>query len=199
MLKKTGVNRFIGFGVILLSLSLGATGLKTVWAEDNDEYEVSDVLLKALPLSKHTLADGIGQVTKGTETAISAKFEMDDKGKLSLSVYTAEKGLTQDAEHNTFKEISGSSDTEAWNPETEIIKEGEDLENAKEQLKVLSTAKFSLLDFIAKAEKDQPGTVLSIMPEFEDGKNVCELRILSQGKIVEIHYDVVTGEKANMD
>ena len=81
----------------------------------------------------------------------------------------------------------------------EIIKEGEDLQAAKEQLKVLATSKLSLLDLIAKAEKDQPGTVLSAVPEVEGGKNVCEVRVLSQGKVTEIHYDVMTGEKANVE
>ncbi len=190
MWSKKEILRTIGVGVVVLSL--GILGLKTAMAEDMDEYQASDALLKALPSSKHTLADGISQAAQGGEKAVSAKFEMDD-GKLSLSVYTA------DAANNTFKEVAGDAEAATWSPQAEVIKEGEDLQNAKEQLKVLTGSKFSLLDFIAKAQKDQPGTVLSAIPEVEGGKSVCEVRIVSQGKVIEIHYDVTSGEKANVE
>src|SRR4029077_18984821 len=61
-------------------------------------------LIKALTQSKISLLDGLRQSTKGTEVPISAKFEFDDKGKLSLSVYTVEKGVATDAEKNVLKE-----------------------------------------------------------------------------------------------
>lgn len=52
-------------------------------------------LLKQLPNSKQTIAGAIRKVVKSPEEAISAKFELDDKGQLSLSIYTAEKGLAE--------------------------------------------------------------------------------------------------------
>ena len=49
-------------------------------------------LLNALPASKQSLAAGIQQAqAKPPETAISAKFEIDDKGRLALSVYTVSR------------------------------------------------------------------------------------------------------------
>ena len=63
--------------------------------EEEKEYEPADLaaLLALLPSSKLSLADGLKLASKGAESPISAKFELDDSKKLSLSVYTAEKGL----------------------------------------------------------------------------------------------------------
>src|SRR5262245_30835547 len=89
---------------ILTGLALVAAGMVALAGERAE----SD-LLTAVPSAKQTLAAGIRQSqTKAPEAAISAKFELDDKGQLSLSVYTAEKGLSVDAEHNVLKELSGS-------------------------------------------------------------------------------------------
>src|ERR1700676_4658126 len=72
-----------------------------------DSKEVAQ-LLKALPTSQHSLIAGIEQAAaKSPETAISAKFEMED-GKLSLSVYTAEKGPNVAADQNVLKELAGN-------------------------------------------------------------------------------------------
>ena len=109
-------------GLILGLLALGALSLQVAVAQEN-EY---GPLLKVLPNSKQQLADGIHQATKATEVPISAKFELDDNGKLSLSVYTAEKGLASDAENNVLKELSGSPESGQWSPEAEVFKEAFD-------------------------------------------------------------------------
>ena len=72
----------------------------------NDEETTG--FLQILNNSKVSMAEGVQQLTKGGEAAISAKYELDDNKKLSLSVYTAEKGLGADPEHNVLKEFSGS-------------------------------------------------------------------------------------------
>ncbi len=33
----------------------------------------------------------------------------------------------------------------------------------------------------------------------EGGQNVCEVRIVVQGNLVELHYDVTSGEKADVE
>ena len=60
-----------------------------------------------LPNAKITLVQGIKQVEAKYGPAIEAKFELDDEGALSLSVYPAAKGLKNDAEFNVFEEASG--------------------------------------------------------------------------------------------
>src|SRR2546425_9543397 len=58
-------------------------------AEDSKDTQA---LLEALGKSKLTVLDGVRQAAKGGAVPISAKFELED-GKLSLSVYTAGKGI----------------------------------------------------------------------------------------------------------
>ena len=86
-------SRFASNPVLALVMFL-ASGLVTpmTWAGDDADQAA---LLQALGNAKVSLADGLKQSTKGTAVPISAKFELDDKKQLSLSVYTAEKGQLQ--------------------------------------------------------------------------------------------------------
>src|SRR5450759_5419045 len=77
------------------ALLLGAgLGVNSVLAAESGRDQAA--LIKVLPQSKHSLMDGLRQATKPPEVPISAKFEFDDAGKLSLSIYTAEKGISVD-------------------------------------------------------------------------------------------------------
>jgi uncharacterized membrane protein YkoI len=150
-------------------------------------------LLKALPSSKQTLTAGITQAqAKSPEVSISAKFEMDDAGKLSLSVYTAEKGLAVDAEHNVLKELSGSP-AEKWAPQTEVFHDVPHVSRSAQQLAVMALSKLSLIDVVKKAEKDQPGTVYSVIPVFHGRRPVFAVRVATGGKSVSLSYDALTG------
>lgn len=158
------------------------------------EGHSDDGLLKALPGSKHTLAAGIQQAqAKAPEAAISAKFEMDDKGELSLSVYTVEKGLAVDAEHNVLKELSGSPSRTAWSPGVEVFQDVPHVARSAQQLAVMAVSPMSLLDVIRKAEKDQPGTVYSVIPVFRDRKPVFAVKVGSGGRTIPLWYDALTG------
>lgn len=153
-----------------------------------------DDLLSQLSKSKLTLAAGIQQLSKDPETAISAKFELEE-GHLSLSVYTVEKGLGADAEHNVLKEYAGSPEKDAWKPEAEVFKDIPHVSRASMQLTLISLSKFSLVDIIKKAEKDQAGTVYSIKPLIRDHKAVFVVLVADKGKSVELCYDLMSGEK----
>jgi hypothetical protein len=177
---------------IAVLLALSASGLWPVAAADKEDY---GKLLQALPMSKRTLADGIKQAAaKAPEVAISAKFELEE-GKLSLSVYTAEKGLGADAEHNLLKELAGSPEAAQWKPQVEVFKDVPHVSRASQQLTLMSHSKFSLLDILRKAEKDQPGTVFSIAPVLRDRKAQFVVLVASQGNVVELRYDLMTGER----
>jgi uncharacterized membrane protein YkoI len=174
----------------VLSLAVGVLlGLTMIGASPARGADADEALLKALPKSKHSLADGIKQVTKGSEVAISAKFELE-KGELMLSVYTAEKGLEQDAEHNVLKEFNGSATGKEWKPEIEVFKDVAHVARSAEQLTVVASSKMSLLDVIKKAEKQQPGTVFSVTPTVRKGKSVYVVLVASEGKAVELSFDV---------
>jgi hypothetical protein len=155
-------------------------------------------LIAALAKSKHTLADGVKQASsKFPEVAISAKLELEDegdKGDLSLSVYVAQKGLAVDAEHNVLQELAGGPESEKWMPETEVFKDVEHVSRSAEQLTIMALSKMFLADVIAKAGKDQPGTVYSVIPQMRDRKAVFVVLVADKDKSVELMYDALTGD-----
>ncbi len=181
---RTWVLALLGVGVLATGIALARPG----------EEEETTALLKELPKAKHTLSDGIRQAAaKAPAVAISAKFELDDNKKLSLSVYTAGKGLGGDAEENVLQEVVGSPEVEKWTTETEVFKDVEHVARSAQQLTLMALAPSSLLDVIAKAEKDHPGTVFSVKPKLEGRKARFEVIVAAGGKAQEYEYDLLTG------
>ena len=163
---------------------LGATALAAYSLRGDETAE----LVKALKASKHTLAEGIKQCSKSPQTALSAKFEFDDKGKLSLSVYAAGKGLEVAPDHNTLEELSGSPEQAAWTPETEVFKDVEHVARSAQQQTLLALTRLSLSDVVADVEKDTKGTVISITPVVEGRKGWFALKVLAGDKVTETKY-----------
>jgi hypothetical protein len=174
-----------------------ATGLALVTAQPSLAKDYADeeitALLKVLGNAKVSLADGVRQVSKGGEAAISAKFELDDNKKLSLSVYTAEKGLAEDAEHNVLKEYSGSPEQTPWAPEAEVFKDLEHVSRASGHLTLMALANHSLADFITMAQKQHKGTVFSAWPEGQNHRPVLVVLVADQGKANDYRYDLMSG------
>jgi len=189
-MKRSSIRWPIGAGLCLLAGLASARALVPVPASTRARAE--EALLKALPASKHTLAEGIQQVSKGTEAAISAKFEVED-GKLSLSVYTAGKGLGVSAERNQLQEYAGSPEAAAWKPEVEVFKDVEHVSRSSEQLTLMALSSTTLLDLIKKAEKDHPGTVYSVTPVVRDHKAAAVVLVADKDKSVELSYDLLSG------
>ena len=152
-----------------------------------------DELLKALPNSKHTLLEGIQQLGMAPEVPISAKFELED-GKLSLSVYTAGKGLAVDAEHNVLQEYAGSPEAAAWQPKVEVFKDVEHTARSSQQLTLMALAAASLSDVLKKVEKAQAGTAYSITPVLRGRKAQFVVLTAQNGRSVELVYDLLTGD-----
>src|SRR5437879_11617616 len=96
------------FPLIAAFVVAGSLGWQPARAE-GDSKELQAVA-QALGKSKLSLLAGIRQASQGSAKAISAKFELED-GKLSLSVYTAEKGLAVPAEKNVFQELRDRKST----------------------------------------------------------------------------------------
>jgi hypothetical protein len=182
--------RLLGISVTTATLALVAA--QPSLAKDYADEETT-ALLKVLGNAKLSLADGVRQVSKGGEAAISAKFELDDNKKLSLSVYTAEKGLTEDPEHNILKEYSGSPEQTPWAPEAEVFKDAEHISRASEHLTLMALAKHSLADFITMAQQQHKGTIFSAIPEVQNHRPVLVVLVAVQGKVNEYRYDLMTG------
>jgi hypothetical protein len=176
-------------------LLASAVMLFAVSAFAAETYKAADfaALLKELPKAKVSLADGVKQLSKAPETAISGKFELED-GKLSLSVYTVEKGLAVDAEHNVLKEYAGSPEKAPWKASAETFKDVEHVSRASMQLTLMTISSASLSDIIQQAGKDQKGTIFSAKPKSGDRKQFVEVLVADQGKVVVLRYDVLTGK-----
>jgi hypothetical protein len=177
-----------------LTLGVAVFGVTVTFLFASEEKgSQDDALLKALPRAKHTLADGIKQASKVPEAVISAKFELED-GKLSLSVYTVEKGLSTDAEHNVLKELAGNPEGSTWHPEVEVFKDVPHVSRASQQLTLVALSPLPILDIVKRAEKDHPGIVYSITPVLKDRKPIYVVLVADQGKSSEFHYDLMTGD-----
>jgi hypothetical protein len=184
--------RTVGVWGVAVFVVWSAGGVRSVGAAEKEEY---GKLLPTLSRSKHSLAAGIKMAAaKSPEAAISAKFELEE-GKLSLSVYTAAKGLGTDAEHNVLKELAGSPEATQWQPQTEVFKDVPHVARASQQLTLISLSKWSLLDILQRAEKDQPGTVFSITPVLRGRKAQFVVLVAAEGKVVELGYDLMTGAR----
>ena len=176
----------------LAALLLGA-GLAINSALAAESGHDQAALIKALPQSKLSLMDGLRQATKLPEVPISAKFEFDDAGKLSLSIYTAEKGVSVDPENNVLKELSGSPTEGKWTPGVEVFKDVPHVARSSEQLTLMSISRFTLLDIVAKTQKAHAGSVISVSPMVRDRKPVFVVLIADKGKVTEYRYGVSDG------
>jgi hypothetical protein len=176
-----------------LATSLGAFVLMaagTLRSETHDDL----ALCQEMTRTKASLAEGIRQASK-SETPISAKFEFDEHGKISLSVYTAAKGLIE-AESNVLKEWAGSPEGGQWRPKAETFKDVEHVARASEQLTLLSLTSKSLIEILGKAEQEQQlGSVYSITPLVRDKRPMFDVLFLQKGKVTEVKYDLFTGNK----
>src|SRR5467141_1471345 len=150
-----------------------------------DDSKDTKALLEALGKTKHTLIDGVRQAAKGGAVAISAKFELED-GKLSLSVYTAGKGLSVPPEQNVLQELSGSPEGKKWTPHVEVFKDVPHVARSSAQLTLMALGKSSLADIIARAQKAQSGTVFSVTPVIRNHQAVTEVLISDNGNVQKV-------------
>ena len=180
----------------LLGAALVATALVIAMPQSSlakQDAKETTALLQVLTNSKVGMAEGVQQLTKGGEAAISAKYELDDNKKLSLSVYAAEKGLGEDPEHNVLKEFSGSPEKAPWTPEAEVFKDIPHAVRASGHLTLMALAKHSLADFITMAQKQHKGKVFSAIPEVQNHRPVLVVLIADKDKVNEVRYDLETG------
>jgi len=184
-------------GALTVAAIVAAGAVVAAWAEDDDD-ESDEAAVKALATSKHTLAEGLRACSKDGGVPLSAKCEVGEdgaeKGKLMLSVYAAKKGLMDNPWKAGLTEIAGVATDDKWTTEDSPRKEGEDLAYAAQQETLLALTDVTLADVVAKAEKAQKGTVLSVHPELHSRKPVFAVHVVADGKVSELLYDLKTGE-----
>jgi hypothetical protein len=136
----------------------------------------------AIPLldtARVTLLQGIQQVQAKYGPVIEAKFELDDSGALSLSVYPATKGLRTNAEFNVFEEASGPATASPWKPSIEVFKDREHLTRSAFDLTVLQLSRINLATAVRRALAQQPGIPYWAIPTLRGRQPVIGVYILS--------------------
>jgi hypothetical protein len=149
-------------------------------------------LLKALPASKHTLVEAIQAIEKAGEAPTAAKFEYED-GALHLAVYSSAKGAKTDAEHNVLKEHKGDPLQAAWTPKVETFADVEHVSRAAEYHTLMELSPRSLLDIATKAQAE--GVPLWVIPYVSNGQPAFDVGLLKGGRLVQVQYGVLNGEK----
>jgi hypothetical protein len=109
--------------------------------------------------SQIRMSDALGMVEAQKGPVIEAKFELDDAGKLSLSIYPVGNGLAADPEHNTFFEVAGDPTLGTFAPETAAFADddAEHLLRSARDLTIVQAAALRLPDAVARAEAEVPG------------------------------------------
>src|SRR5262249_11711419 len=132
----------------------------------------------------------------GLGSTIEAKFELDDAGKLSLSIYTVGKGIDKDAERNTFQELSGDPTVTTWKPSVETFKvpDEEHLTRSARDLTIVQLAGSTLRGAVAIAEDAFPGGfVYWAIPTIRDTQPGYGVYVYAANKTV--HYLFVTASE----
>jgi len=122
---------------------------------------------KAVPLlgtAKISLVQGIKLVQAKYGPVIEAKFELDDSGALSLSVYPVTKGLRTNAEFNVFKEVSGPAAKSPWKQSVEVFKDREHLTRSSFDLTIMQLGSINLATAVQRALAEQPGIAYWAIP-----------------------------------
>lgn len=161
----------------------------TARAEDADE--ANPYLVKSLPRATVTLAQALSMV-KPPAVALSAKYEVGDRGRLSLSIYVAARGV-RDAKRTSLEEVSGDPLAAKWSPSTETLRNASDVSDATTQRQLLAATKLTLLKIARTARTDQPGRVFSVIPAVVAGKPKFVVLVLGpNSQVATMAYDLMT-------
>ena len=143
--------------------------------------------------SRISMADALRQIQPQYGPAIEAKFELDDAGKLSLSIYPTGHGIGLDSERNTFFELAGDPTASTYAPSLAefTVPDEEHLTRSSRDLTLVQTARMSLLDAVTRVESQMPGGfVFWAIPTLRDTRSGYGLYVLASDGSV--HYFFVS-------
>src|SRR5215470_8946235 len=110
--------------------------------------------LNILQQSMMSLSDGIALAEAQQGPTIEAKFELDDSGKLSLSLYPAGQAIDVDAERNKFQELAGDPTVSPFNGSLEVFQDQEHLTRSARDLTLIQLSNLTVAD-AAQAYADE--------------------------------------------
>ena len=137
------------------------------WATDTRVPELGSDL-RVLQQSQVWMDEAIEDARSTTGTMIEAKFELDDQGKLSLSLYPAGKSIRVDAERNVFQELAGDPTASPFAGSLEVFKDQEHLTRSARDLTLVQLSRVSLLEAVERSSCD--GFVFWAIPTVRHGR-----------------------------
>jgi hypothetical protein len=180
--------RAFGTIVAMLLVLLG----QGVRAQDADET-TDRKLIAALPTSRVRIESALAAVVRPA-APISAKFEMDEHGNISLSIYVASRGVNY-ARSQALIELSGSPQL-SWSPVVGKLTSKGDIGDATDQRKLMAKTSLSLASVARRARADQPGIVFSIIPRNVMGRDQFVVLVLGPNQqIATLAYDLKSGAR----
>jgi hypothetical protein len=120
---------------------------------------------------------------------VEAKYEIGDDGKLSLSIYTTQKGNAVDAKNNTFFELAGDPTGTTYTPDEQKfdVPDEEHITKASRDLTILQASRLTVADAIVAAEsKISHGIVFWAIPTIRGTRGGIGVYVLAPDNTV--HY-----------
>jgi hypothetical protein len=160
-----------------LLIAMAAGALAFSGAASAEDIKDPAAMAKAMSAATIKLDQGI-KATTAQGTPISAKYELDEKGALQLSVYTA-KGPD-------FMEVIVDNKTGVAKPGEKITDAG-DLKAAKAQNDAMGKAKMTLDQAAAKAATDNAGyTVVSTIPAMQGTSPMADVQLMKGTEVKKV-------------
>jgi hypothetical protein len=164
---------------VVLSLAALALVLSSALASGPPQRTPDAKAVPLLGTAKISLLQGINKVQANYGPVIEAKFELDDSGALSLSVYPVTKGLRTNAEFNVFEEASGPATASPWKPSIEVFKDREHLTRSSFDLTIMQLSSINLATAVKRALAQQKGIAYWAIPTLRGTQPVIGVYIRS--------------------
>lgn len=115
--------------------------------------------LSVLRQSRISMSQALRQIVAEHGPAIEAKYELDDSGKLALSIYPVSEDLGVDAQRQRFFELAGDPTAASFSPARSefVVPDEEHLTRSARDLTLVQTADLTLLEAVEEAEEAVPG------------------------------------------
>jgi hypothetical protein len=142
----------------MLLVQIIVLGSLSGFAGGNDPTAIMSQMKNA----KISLVQGIELAEKTSGVVTSAKYEIGDDGKLSLSIYTVPEGLSVAPEKATLTELSGDPTAQPFKFAPEVFTDKEHIARASVHLTLFQLSPLSLKDVIKAALKKVSGTPIDV-------------------------------------
>ena len=141
------------------------------------------VIIPMLSASKLSLVQGIELAQQAHGPATSAKFEVNDEGKLVLSVYTIPEGFGVEPEKATLSEVLIDPTADQPRLKLEVFPDKEHIARAASHMTLFRLSKLSLVDVLERASRETKATPIDVRnPTVRDKRPVAEVVLFDANK-----------------